>query len=141
VIKTVNDLEVYRLTIEFAMDVFEISKKFPVEEKFSLTDQIRRSSRSVAGNIAEGWGKRSYIKLLKRHLVDSAGSLEESKTWLLFSFNCFYIIEEEYNKLSKKVYVLGGKLNRLHTNWKDYKSTFKNESSDFIPLTSDLNNK
>ena len=84
-IKTFTDLDVYNLSHELAMEVFYLTQKFPPEEKYSLTDQVRRSSRSVAVNIAEGWGKRIYPANFKRHLVDSNGSLEETKSWLLFS--------------------------------------------------------
>lgn len=77
-IKTFTDLQVYRSAHQLAMEVFELSKLFPKEEKYSLTDQIRRASRSVAVNIAEGWGKRAYENLFKRHLIDAIGSLEES---------------------------------------------------------------
>ena len=84
-IKTFTDLDVYNLSHELAMEVFYLTQKLPPEEKYSLTDQVRRSSRSVAVNIAEGWGKRIYPANFKRHLADSNGSLEETKSWLLFS--------------------------------------------------------
>lgn len=74
------DLEVYRLAHKLAMDIFWISARFPVEEVYSFTDQIRRSSRSVAGNIAEGWSKRKYPLSFKKQLVDANGSLEETKS-------------------------------------------------------------
>jgi len=79
-IRTVEDLEVYRLAHAVAMDIFRISRAFPPGEKYALTDQIVRSSRSIAANIAEGWGKRVYEAEFKRHLVYALGSLEETKT-------------------------------------------------------------
>jgi four helix bundle protein len=117
-IKTFTDLDVYNLSHELAMDVFHITKKFPSEEKYSLTDQIRRSSRSVAANVAEGWGKRIYPANFKRHLVDSNGSLEETKSWLLLSRDCSYISKEEFQSLIIKTEAIGGKLWKLHDNWK-----------------------
>ena len=119
-IKSFLDLEVYQLAHKFAMRIFEITMRFPVEEKYSLTDQIRRSTRSIAVNTAEGWGKRTYTGNFKRHLVDGMGSLEESKSWLLFAKDCNYITIEIYNQLLAEAEVLGSKLRRLHDNWKDF---------------------
>ena len=117
-IKSVKDLEVYNLSFEFAMSIFNISLSFPKEEKYSLTDQIRRSSRSIFGNIAEGWGKRKYIRVFKRHLIDSIGSLEETKSWLDFCLECNYISIEIHEELFKKSETIGSKLFKLHENWK-----------------------
>lgn len=119
-IKTFLDLDVYRIAHELATQIFKISRDFPKEEKYSLTDQIRRSSRSVAVNIAEGWGKRKYPELFKRHLIDSTGSLEETKSWLLFALDCNYLKEEEHNAILKKCEELGAKLFKLHDNWKSF---------------------
>ena len=122
-IKSFLDLEVYQLAHKFAMRIFEITKRFPVEEKYSLTDQVRRSTRSIAVNTAEGWGKRTYTGNFKRHLVDGMGSLEESKSWLLFAKDCNYITIEIYNQLLTEAEVLGSKLRRLHDKWKDFGSS------------------
>ena len=113
-----TDLAVYEISEDVAMEIFEITKSFPKEEKYSLTDQIRRSSRSVAANIAEGWGKRNYENLFKRHLIDATGSLEETKSWLRFSKNCNYISEDQFDSLWTSLDQLGGKLFNLHRNWK-----------------------
>lgn len=118
VIKTFKDLEVYNLSHKLAMEIFVITQKFPVEEKYSLTDQIRRSSRSVTVNIAEGWGKRKYEQLFKKHLIDSIGSLEETKAWISFAVDCSYITEEKYKLIIQACEEIGGKLFRLHDNWK-----------------------
>jgi len=93
-IKSFRDLEVYQLARKLALQIFELNKTFPPEEKYSLTDQIRRSSRSVKANIAVGWGKRIYEDVFKRHLIDAMGSLEETKSWLLSGYDCKYIIEK-----------------------------------------------
>ncbi len=119
-IKTFQDLEVYQLSHAFAMKIFFMTSNFPVEEKYSLTDQIRRSSRSVAANIAEGCGKRRYINNFKKQLVDANGSLEESKSWLLFSKDCNYINNEKRAELFNEAEVIGSKIWRLHDNWKDF---------------------
>ena len=75
VAKSFRDLKVYKLSFESAMRIFKLSKKWPVEEKYSLTDQIRRSSRSVSGNIAEAWRKRRYIAHFASKLSDSVISM------------------------------------------------------------------
>jgi four helix bundle protein len=87
-IKTVLDLEVFKLSYGLAMEIFQISKNFPKEEKYSLTDQLIRSSRSISANISEGRGKRIYENEFKKHLVYAMGSLEETKTWLCFARDC-----------------------------------------------------
>ena|SRR5215471_6824025 len=119
-VKSFLDLEVYQLAHRWAMKAFDITKNFPQEEKYSLTDQIRRSSRSVAVNIAEGWGKRGYVNNFKRHLIDALGSLEETKSWLLFSSDCNYISEITCKELFEDAEVIGSKLWRLHETWKDF---------------------
>ena len=84
-IRSVVDLDVYRGAYQAAMEVFRISRSFPNEERYSLTDQLVRSSRSVAANIREGFGKREYENVFFRHLVDALGSAEETQTWLDFA--------------------------------------------------------
>ena len=90
----------FNQSYRFAMDIFQLTRSFPKEEKYSLTDQIIRASRSIAANIAEGWGKRIYENEFRKHLVYSMGSLEETKVWLLFSRDCGYITSETYNSSS-----------------------------------------
>lgn len=96
-IKSVKDLKVYQLAFKLANEIFEVSKSFPVEEKYSLTDQIRRSSRSVAINIREGFAKRQYENIFIRHLVDSLGSSEETRGWNDFAFEAKYINQEKHS--------------------------------------------
>ncbi len=119
-IKTFLDLDVYKLSRQLAKEIFQLSLKFPPEEKYSLTDQIRRSSRSVKANIAEGWGKRIYINSFKRHLVDSNGSLEETKSWCISALDCNYISTEVYENLINQAEMIGSKLWKLHDTWKDF---------------------
>lgn len=117
-IQPFNDLEVYQIARKLANEIFELSKKFASEEKYSLTDQIRRSSRSIMANIAEGWGKKIYIDVFKRHLVDSLGSKDETLSWLQSAYDCKYISEEIYMKLYQEYSTLGGKIFKLWENWK-----------------------
>jgi four helix bundle protein len=117
-IKTVFDLEAFRLSYQAAMDIFNMTRSFPKEERYSLTDQIVRSSRSISANIAEGWGKRIYENEFKKHLVYAMGSLEETKVWLYFSRDCSYINNEQFVNLEKKLDELGAKLYKLYENWR-----------------------
>jgi len=109
-IRTHRDLEVYQLAFNAAMKIFEISKKFPKEETYSLTDQIRRSSRSVCGNIAEAFRKRRYPRAFVSKISDSEGESAETQVWLDFSINCKYITEEEYDELNETYENIIGKL-------------------------------
>ncbi len=81
------------------MQIFEISKTFPVEERYALTDQIRRSSRSVAAAIAESYGKRKYPKYFINKLTDSDSENLETQTWLRFALECKYIDSGEFERL------------------------------------------
>ena len=121
-IKTFLDLDTYQLARQFAKEIFYLTLTFPPEEKYSLTNRVRRSSRSVPSNIAEGWGKRIYINSFKRHLVDANGSLEESKSWLISALDCIYITTEIFDDLTNKAKVIGGKLWNLHDKWQDFEN-------------------
>jgi four helix bundle protein len=85
-----TDLEVYNKAFDVAMRIFELSKKFPKEETYSLTDQIRRASRSVCSNLAEGWRKRRYEAAFISKLSDSEGEAAETQVWLQFAVKCGY---------------------------------------------------
>jgi four helix bundle protein len=107
-LKHFRDLEVYQLAFQAAMRIFEITKDFPADEKYSLTDQIRRSSRSVCSNLAEGWRKRKYKAVFINKLTDSMQEASETQTWLEFSKACLYIdnnlfdeLDSEYEKIIK----------------------------------------
>ena len=102
IIRIHTDLKVYQLSFEAGMDVFELSKRFPNEEKFSLTDQIRRSSRSVSSNIAEAWRKRRYPKSFISKLSDSEGEAAETQVWLNYALACKYIDTEKHDNLYDK---------------------------------------
>jgi four helix bundle protein len=94
-----KDLIVYQKAYKLAMEIFEISKDFPKEEKYSLTDQIRRSSRSVTSNIAESWAKRRYEKAFVSKLTDSLGEEYETENWLDYSRDCKYIQVEIHKRI------------------------------------------
>ncbi len=94
-----RDLIVFQKSYKLAMEIFEISKGFPKEEKYSLTDQIRRSSRSIPSNIAESWAKRIYIKVFVNKLSDALGEENETEVWLDFTRDCKYITPGEYTHL------------------------------------------
>jgi four helix bundle protein len=98
-IRTHKELDVYKLSFEAAMSIFEISKRFPKEETYSLTDQIRRSSRSVCGNISEAFRKRRYPKSFIAKLSDSEGESAETQNWLDFALSCSYISEIDHKEL------------------------------------------
>lgn len=102
IIKYHNELKVYQKSFEVAMEIYKISFQFPSEEKYSLTDQIRRSSRSVSANISEAWGKRRYPKSFVSKLTDAEGEARETQTWLEFSFQCNYIEEEKFKNFNEK---------------------------------------
>ena len=124
-IKTIRDLRVYGKAVELAMHIFEITKKFPKEEKYSLINQIRRSSRSVAINIREGYAKRRYEQVFLRHLTDSLGSSEETRGWLDFALNCGYIDKQEYEILITKYREVSKMLHSLIKNWKNFHKPYK----------------
>ena len=90
-IKSHKDLQVYQMAFDAAMKIFELSKKFPVEERYSLTDQIRRSSRSVSANLAEAWRKRRYEAAFVAKLNDCEAESAETQTWLEFAVKCNYL--------------------------------------------------
>ena len=101
-INSVRELKVYRLAFEGAMEIFEISKTFPKEEKYSLIDQIRCSSRSVCTNLSEGWRKRRYRAVFINKLSDAAQEAAETQTWLEFCLLCNYVSQDFFEKLDEK---------------------------------------
>ena len=93
-----RDLKVFALAYQLALDIHEITKGYPKEEKYSLTDQIRRSSRSVPVNLAEAWKKRRYEKAFISKLIDCAGEAGETEVWLDFSKDFVYIKADGFVK-------------------------------------------
>lgn len=102
-----RDLIVYQKSYKLAMEIFEISKSFPKEEKYSLTDQLRRSSRSVPANISSAWVKRKYPKSFVSKLLDSLEEEAESEVWIETSFDCKYIDGQLHNSLLDRYQEIG----------------------------------
>lgn len=101
-----TELEVFQRAFEAAMQVFELSKSFPKGEMYSLTDQVRRSSRSVAANITEAWRKRRYEAAFISKLSDAETEAAETQTWLLFAHRCGYLAEPERSALDEEYEVI-----------------------------------
>ncbi len=101
-IKNHRELDVFKLSFKYAMEIFRISKSFPKEETYSLTDQIRRSSRSVSANIAEAFRKRRYVKFFVSKLTDCEGEAAETQVWLDYALECNYIDKETHHNLDKE---------------------------------------
>jgi four helix bundle protein len=113
-IRDFRELEVYQLAIESAMQIFEISKLFPAEEKYSLTDQIRHSSRSVCANIAEAWRKRCYPNAFVSKLSDADAESAETQVWLEFTVRCGYLDRALAGELNNAYnHILGKLVNML----------------------------
>jgi four helix bundle protein len=110
------ELEVYQLAFDAAMRIYELSKSFPEEEKYSLTSQIRDASRSVCSNIAEAWRKRRYEAAFVSKLNDSEAEAAETQTWLAFAVKCRYISKEVGQELHKIYHRILGKLVSMITN-------------------------
>lgn len=98
-IRHFRDLDVYRLAFGCAMTIYGMTQSFPAEERYSLVDQVRRSSRSVCSNIAEGWRKRKYEAVFKNKLTDAMQEASETQCWLEFAQACKYITPERFQDL------------------------------------------
>ncbi len=115
-IKHFRDLEVYQRAFTAAMRIHEITKTFPAEEKYSLVDQIRRASRSVCSNLAEGWRKRKYIAVFRNKVSDSMQEASETQCWLEFSLACRYIDEGIFRELDNEYEQILAMLNSMEMN-------------------------
>lgn len=115
-IRVHTDLEVFKQAFELAMELFQHSKNFPAEERYSLTDQMRRSSRSVCANLAEAWRKRRYEAALISKLGDSEAEAAETQVWIHFAVECGYLDKEAGKQLYKTYDQLLGRLVMMITN-------------------------
>ena len=106
-LKSAKDLNVYQRAYALAMEIFHVSRQWPSEEKFSLTDQIRRSSRSVCTNLREAWAKRRYEAHFVSKLTDCDGENSETDTWLDFANDCRYIKSDEHERLARECKEIG----------------------------------
>jgi four helix bundle protein len=114
--KNFKETNIYKLAYEQAMDVFEITKTFPKEEKFSLIDQVRRSSRSVCVNMAEAYRKKKYPAHFVLKVTDSDAENSETGVWFDFSKDCRYIILEKHKSLINRNEEIGRLLNHMINN-------------------------
>ena len=121
-IRCLKDLEVYQQSYSLSVEIHYLTFTFPKEELYSLTNQIRRSSRSVAANISEGFAKRYHENLFRQHLVIALGSLAETKTWLEFARDFSYISDEKFHEFFDKYDLVGAKIFRLLHNWHSIQS-------------------
>lgn len=113
-IRHFRELDVYRMAMEAAVEIFEISRCFPVEEKYSLTDQVRRSSRSVCANIAEAWRKRRYPAAFVSKLSNAEAEVAETQVWLEIAVRCGYLDRAKSAGLEQQYeHVLGKLVNML----------------------------
>jgi four helix bundle protein len=101
-IRSYRDLRVYQAAMELAIEIFQLSKNFPAEERYSLVDQIRKSSRSVCANLAEAWRKRRYQAAFVSKLSDSESEAAETQVWLEFSFRCGYIEKRTFEDFDRR---------------------------------------
>ena len=115
-IRSFRDLKVYKMAFELQQEIFEITKSFPKEELYSLTDQIRRSSRSIGSNIAEAWQKRRYEAHFVSKLSDSDGEQAETQHWLDTSYDCAYISADDHKYLLEKCKEIGRMLGGMMSN-------------------------
>lgn len=112
-IESFEELDVYQLAFELQQEIFALTKTFPKEEAYSLTDQIRRSSRSIGANIPEVWAKRSYTAHFISKLSDSDGEQNETRHWLRSAFSCGYITEDVHESRIASCRTLGRKLGNM----------------------------
>ncbi|HKP85155.1 MAG TPA: four helix bundle protein [Blastocatellia bacterium] len=116
-----RDLRVFQLAFRLAMEIFDETKSFPKDERYSLTDQIRRSSRSVAANIAEGFRKRQYPNMFISKLADSDAEGAETQVWLDFARDCEYLSVERHKQLTAGYEEVGKMLGSMIANPEKFK--------------------
>ena len=112
-VKVYQDLDVYKLAMDGAMLIFEMTRTFPPEEKYSLTDQVRRSSRSVSANICEAWRKRRYKLSFVSKLNDAETEAAETKVWIEFAYRCKYIDKMDFENIENHYDHIIGKLVKM----------------------------
>jgi len=112
-IRTFRDLKAYQEARAEAQRIFQVTKRFPAEEKFSLTDQIRRSSRAVKSMIAEAWGHRRYPASFVSKLTDALGEANETQSWLDDALDCSYLSPAQHKDLDAAWQGIGGMINNM----------------------------
>ena len=124
-----RDLEVYKASRSLSKDIFEITKRYPKEEKYSLTDQIRRASRSVGGQIAEAWAKRRYENHFLSKLTDADGEQLETQHWIETSLDCGYLTEKESSDFLERCKSIGKMLGKMMDKSSQFCKSFKTSKS------------
>ena len=112
-VENFDELEVYKLARQLSKEIFDISKTFPKEETYSLTDQMRRAARSVGGQIAEAWAKRKYERHFVSMLTDADGEQLETRHWIGTALDCSYIKQEVADRLSDQYLYVGRMLKSM----------------------------
>ena len=112
-VQSFRDLEVYKNTFQFQQEIFGCTRRWPAEERFALTDQIRRSSRSIGANIAEAWAKRRYPAHFLSKLTDSDGELQETRHWLDTASACGYTTDAEHRAFTAAAETIGRRLGSM----------------------------
>jgi four helix bundle protein len=113
IIRSFRDLRVYQEKFGLQQNIFEISKAWPREEHYALTDQVRRSSRSVGANLAESWAKRMYPLHFLSKLTDADGELQETSHWVSTALACKYLVKREQEDLQTRIDHVGGMLGKM----------------------------
>lgn len=108
-----RELGTYRTAFELQQQIFEVSKSWPRDENYSLTDQIRRSSRSIGANIAESWAKRRYPAHFKSKLTDADGELQETLHWLDTAKSCGYITDKDFDSFNASAQSIGKQIGSM----------------------------
>lgn len=124
-IKSFRDLNVYKKAREEAKAIFALTKSFPREERYALTDQVRRSSRAVKAMIAEAWAKRRYEAAFISKLNDALGEAMETQSWLDDASDCEYITSVRFTELDTAWQQIGGMLNRMSERSSDFCKAFQ----------------
>ena len=120
IVRSYRDLEVYKSAFRLQQEVFKISKKFPREEMYSMTDQVRRSSRTIGANMAEAWAKRRYEAHFLSKLTDSDGELQETTHWIDSAFACEYITEPQHSRLLQDLASIGSMLGKMIATYQSF---------------------
>ena len=139
-VKHFRDLEVYKKQREVSKEVFRLSKSFPSEERFSLTDQIRRSSRSIGAQIAEAWAKRLYPKHFVSKLTDADGEQLETQHWLIEALDSEYLSQSDFKNLTDKCEGIGRMLGSMIRKADSFASSdyrIQEEAAEYLAETTD----
>ena len=113
IIRSFRELRAYKAAFELQQTIFKATKSWPTEERYSLTDQVRRSSRSIGANISEAWAKRKYPAHFVSKLSDADGELQETSHWLATALACKYISASEHLSFEQEMETVGGMLGRM----------------------------